>query len=168
MVTSSYITPELQALDEDAQRAGITIMNEVGLDPGIDHVCKLGRPNGCKHHHRLCRRLQMLAMECFDRVHEMGGKITSFVSFCGGLPSPEVSSNALRYKFSWSPKGMPACAHESGALLVARQNSRGSGQRRRYRRRLSDSIYAVSRRFCTLKEALVYIPRFFVFLVASI
>lgn len=60
-------------------------MNEAGLDPGIDH---------------------MLAMECFDRVHEMGGKIKSFVSFCGGLPAPEASDNALRYKFSWSPKGM--------------------------------------------------------------
>ncbi|KAI6180621.1 Alanine dehydrogenase PNT and Saccharopine dehydrogenase domain containing protein [Aphelenchoides besseyi] len=85
MVTSSYISPELQALNEEAQAAKITIMNEAGLDPGIDH---------------------MLAMECIDRVHEMGGKISSFVSFCGGLPAPEVSSNALRYKFSWSPKGM--------------------------------------------------------------
>lgn len=53
-------------------------MNECGLDPGIDH---------------------MLAMECIDRVHEMGGKISSFISFCGGLPAPEASSNALRYKF---------------------------------------------------------------------
>ncbi|CAD5225372.1 unnamed protein product [Bursaphelenchus xylophilus] len=85
MVTSSYISPELQALDEQAKAAEITIMNEAGLDPGIDH---------------------MLAMECFDRVHEMGGKIKSFVSFCGGLPAPEASDNALRYKFSWSPKGM--------------------------------------------------------------
>lgn len=60
-------------------------MNECGLDPGIDH---------------------MLAMECIDRVHEMGGKISSFVSFCGGLPAPEASANALRYKFSWSPKAV--------------------------------------------------------------
>jgi alpha-aminoadipic semialdehyde synthase len=61
------------------------VMNEAGLDPGIDH---------------------MLAMECIDRVHEFGGKVKSFVSFAGGLPSPEVSDNALRYKFSWSPRGM--------------------------------------------------------------
>ncbi|TMS38063.1 hypothetical protein L596_004871 [Steinernema carpocapsae] len=85
MVTSSYITDALEALDQQAKDAGITIMNECGLDPGIDH---------------------MLAMECFDRVHEHGGKITSFVSFCGGLPAPECSDNPLRYKFSWSPKGM--------------------------------------------------------------
>ncbi|KAI1715545.1 saccharopine dehydrogenase NADP binding domain-containing protein [Ditylenchus destructor] len=85
MVTSSYITPELQALDEDAKAAGITVMNESGLDPGIDH---------------------MLAMECIDMIHEYGGKVRSFVSFAGGLPSPEASDNALRYKFSWSPKGV--------------------------------------------------------------
>lgn len=85
MVTSSYVTPELQALDQAAKDAGVTIMNESGLDPGIDH---------------------MLAMECFDEVRGHGGKITSFVSFCGGLPAPESSDNPLRYKFSWSPKGV--------------------------------------------------------------
>ncbi|VDO37093.1 unnamed protein product [Haemonchus placei] len=85
MVTSSYVTPELQELDQAAKNAGVTIMNESGLDPGIDH---------------------MLAMECFDAVREHGGKITSFVSFCGGLPAPEASDNPLRYKFSWSPKGV--------------------------------------------------------------
>lgn len=60
-------------------------MNEAGLDPGIDH---------------------MLAMECFDDIKEHGGRITSFESFCGGLPAPEWSDNPLRYKFSWSPKGV--------------------------------------------------------------
>uniref|UniRef100_A0A7E4ULH5 Saccharopine dehydrogenase n=1 Tax=Panagrellus redivivus TaxID=6233 RepID=A0A7E4ULH5_PANRE len=85
MVTSSYITPELQALDDLAKQAEVTILNESGLDPGIDH---------------------MLAAEAFDRIHEHGGKVKSFTSFCGGLPAPEASDNALRYKFSWSPKGM--------------------------------------------------------------
>ncbi|KAI6221387.1 Alanine dehydrogenase PNT and Saccharopine dehydrogenase domain containing protein [Aphelenchoides fujianensis] len=85
MCTSSYVSPELQELQPAARDAGVTIMNEAGLDPGIDH---------------------MLAMECIDRVHEQGGRITSFLSFCGGLPAPECSTNALRYKFSWSPKGM--------------------------------------------------------------
>lgn len=59
-------------------------MNEVGLDPGIDHF---------------------LAMECIHEVQEAGGVVESFVSFCGGLPAPEHSNNALRYKFSWSPRG---------------------------------------------------------------
>ncbi|KAK6034127.1 saccharopine dehydrogenase [Cooperia oncophora] len=102
MVTSSYVTPELQALDQAAKDAGVTIMNESGLDPGIDH---------------------MLAMECFDEIREHGGKITSFVSFCGGLPAPEASDNPLRYKFSWSPKGVltallnPAKYRQNGKVV---------------------------------------------------
>lgn len=62
----------------------MTIVNEVGLDPGIDHL---------------------LAMECIDQIHEEGGKIDSFISYCGGLPAPEYSNNPLRYKFSWFPRG---------------------------------------------------------------
>jgi saccharopine dehydrogenase-like NADP-dependent oxidoreductase len=75
---------EYFALHIDAQAAGITVVNEVGLDPGIDHL---------------------LAMECFDEAHTGGGKIESFVSYCGGLPAPEASDNPLGYKFSWSPRG---------------------------------------------------------------
>lgn len=67
-----------------AVEAGITVVNEVGLDPGIDHL---------------------LAMECIDQIHEEGGKVDSFVSYCGGLPAPEYSNNPLRYKFSWFPRG---------------------------------------------------------------
>lgn len=67
-----------------AESAGITILNEMGLDPGLDHL---------------------LALECFDDVKQAGGKIESFISWCGGLPAPECSYNPLRYKFSWSPRG---------------------------------------------------------------
>merc|ERR1711971_1198653 len=84
MVTASYCTPAMQDLHKGALEAGITIVNEVGLDPGIDHL---------------------LALECFDEVHTGGGKVESFVSFCGGLPAPEASDNPLGYKFSWSPRG---------------------------------------------------------------
>ncbi|OQR79277.1 alpha-aminoadipic semialdehyde synthase [Tropilaelaps mercedesae] len=83
MVTASYLLPELKELHAAAEKANITVLNEVGLDPGIDH---------------------MLAMECFNQVRLNGGKITSFVSFCGGLPAPEHCDNPLRYKFSWSPR----------------------------------------------------------------
>ncbi|KAJ6220407.1 hypothetical protein RDWZM_006219 [Blomia tropicalis] len=85
MVTASYITPEMKALHERAQNAGITILNECGLDPGIDHL---------------------LAMECFDQIKSNGGKIVSFKSFCGGLPAPENADNPLAYKFSWNPRGV--------------------------------------------------------------
>ncbi|KAG0000524.1 hypothetical protein BGZ79_005829, partial [Entomortierella chlamydospora] len=85
MVTASYISPAMKALDERAQRAGITIMNEIGLDPGIDHLS---------------------AMKMIDEVKAEGGKVTSFISWCGGLPAPEASNVPLSYKFSWSPRGV--------------------------------------------------------------
>ncbi|XP_054290330.1 alpha-aminoadipic semialdehyde synthase, mitochondrial-like isoform X1 [Macrosteles quadrilineatus] len=85
MVTASYCTLEMMRLHEKAVEAGVTVVNEVGLDPGIDHL---------------------LAMECIDEVHQAGGKVESYVSYCGGLPAPEHSNNPLRYKFSWSPRGV--------------------------------------------------------------
>ncbi|XP_036356973.1 alpha-aminoadipic semialdehyde synthase, mitochondrial isoform X2 [Octopus sinensis] len=85
MVTASYVSPAMRELHQEAVNAGVTIVNEVGVDPGIDH---------------------MLAMECFDEVRTAGGKINSFTSWCGGLPAPEFSDCPLRYKFSWSPRGV--------------------------------------------------------------
>lgn len=84
LVTASYTNNDVRSLHDSAVEAGITILNEVGLDPGIDHL---------------------LAMECIHEVQKSGGKIESFVSYCGGLPAPEFSDNPLRYKFSWSPRG---------------------------------------------------------------
>lgn len=83
MVTASYAKENLTVLHQQAVDAGITILNEVGLDPGIDHL---------------------LALECMHDAKNRGGRITSFESFCGGLPAPEHSDNPLRYKFSWSPR----------------------------------------------------------------
>lgn len=85
VVTTSYVSPAMQELDAAAKEAGITVMNEIGLDPGIDHL---------------------YAVKTIDEVHKEGGKITSFLSFCGGLPAPEASNNPLGYKFSWSPRGV--------------------------------------------------------------
>jgi len=85
MVTTSYVKPEMQALDAQAKEAGIIILNELGLDPGIDH---------------------MSAMRIIDNVHNKGGKIEEFYSICGALPAPEAATNPFKYKFSWSPKGV--------------------------------------------------------------
>jgi saccharopine dehydrogenase-like NADP-dependent oxidoreductase len=85
MVTTSYVKPEMQALDAQAKEAGIIILNELGLDPGIDH---------------------MSAMRIIDTVHDKGGKIEEFYSICGALPAPEAATNPFKYKFSWSPKGV--------------------------------------------------------------
>ncbi|XP_040894039.1 alpha-aminoadipic semialdehyde synthase, mitochondrial [Toxotes jaculatrix] len=85
MVTASYLSPAMKELQSSAEEAGITIVNEMGLDPGIDH---------------------MLAMECIDQAKVDGCTVESYSSFCGGLPAPECSDNPLRYKFSWSPYGV--------------------------------------------------------------
>ncbi|XP_053320149.1 alpha-aminoadipic semialdehyde synthase, mitochondrial [Spea bombifrons] len=82
LVTASYMTPSMKELQQSAEDAGVTIVGEMGLDPGLDH---------------------MLAMECFDKAKDVGAKVESYISFCGGLPAPEFSDNPLRYKFSWSP-----------------------------------------------------------------
>ncbi|XP_069812633.1 alpha-aminoadipic semialdehyde synthase, mitochondrial-like [Dendropsophus ebraccatus] len=82
LVTASYLTPSMKELQQSVEDAGITIVGEMGLDPGLDH---------------------MLAMECFDKAKDVGAKVESYISFCGGLPAPECSDNPLRYKFSWSP-----------------------------------------------------------------
>jgi saccharopine dehydrogenase (NADP+, L-glutamate forming) len=85
LFTTSYTSPEMAELNEDAVKAGILILNEIGLDPGIDH---------------------MAAMKIFDYHRTRGGKITGFESYCGGLPSPADNDNPFGYKFSWSPKGV--------------------------------------------------------------
>lgn len=85
VVTTSYISPAMMELEKDVKEAGITVLNEIGLDPGIDHL---------------------YAIKTISEVHRAGGKITSFTSYCGGLPAPEASDNPLGYKFSWSARGM--------------------------------------------------------------
>nr|XP_023694257.1 alpha-aminoadipic semialdehyde synthase, mitochondrial-like [Paramormyrops kingsleyae] len=85
LVTASYVCPALRELQSRAEEAGITMVCEMGLDPGIDH---------------------MLAMECIDQAKEEGCTVESYISYCGGLPAPESAGNPLRYKFSWSPRGV--------------------------------------------------------------
>jgi len=96
MLTSSYVSPEMKKLDEKAKEAGIIIMNEIGVDPGYDH---------------------MTAMDIIDRVHEEGGEIDEFHSLCGALCAPEASDNPFRYKFSWSPKGVVMAGNNDAQYL---------------------------------------------------
>ncbi len=85
MVTTSYVSDAMRALDGTAREAGVILLNEIGLDPGIDH---------------------MSAKRVIDQVHTGGGEIKSFRSYCGGLPAPDANDNPLGYKFSWSPRGV--------------------------------------------------------------
>jgi len=97
MVTTSYISPQMRALDGKAKDAGIIILNEIGVDPGIDH---------------------MSAMKIFHKVEEEGGKIVSFMSYCGGLPAQEANTNPLGYKFSWAPKGVLKAAGNGARFMI--------------------------------------------------
>ena len=96
LVTTSYVQPGIKELDSEAKSAGIIFLNEIGLDPGIDH---------------------MTAMKVIDHIHSRGGKVEEFYSMCGALPAPEDAGNPLRYKFSWSPKGV-VLASRNGALYL--------------------------------------------------
>jgi saccharopine dehydrogenase (NADP+, L-glutamate forming) len=103
MVTTSYVKPEMKALDRQAKAAGIIILNEIGLDPGIDH---------------------MSAMRIIDKIHAKEGAVLEFYSICGALPSPEASGNPLRYKFSWSPKGVVMAGNNDALFLQHGQKMR--------------------------------------------
>ncbi len=96
MVTASYVGPAMKALDEDARKKGVILLNELGLDPGIDH---------------------MEAMRVIHGIKEEGGKVLGFVSWCGGLPAPEANTNPFGYKFSWSPKGVLLAGKNSARYL---------------------------------------------------
>lgn len=96
MVTTSYVQSEMKALDEEAKKAGVILLNEIGVDPGIDH---------------------MSAMRIIDHVHDKGGKIEEFYSFTGALVAPEVEKNPFNYKFTWAPKGVVMASKNDGNYL---------------------------------------------------
>jgi saccharopine dehydrogenase-like NADP-dependent oxidoreductase len=93
LVTTSYVSEEMKSLDQKAKDAGILILNEIGVDPGFDH---------------------MTAMRIIDKIHHRGSKIIDFYSLCGALPAPEEVDNPFGYKFSWSPRGV-VLASNNGA-----------------------------------------------------
>ncbi len=96
LVTASYVKDEMQALDTPAKEKGLIFLNEVGVDPGLDH---------------------MSAMQIIDKVKKDGGRIDSFFSYCGGLPALESNNNPLGYKFSWSPEGAMLAATNDGRYM---------------------------------------------------
>jgi len=100
MVTTSYVSDAMRALDAEAKKAGIIILNEIGLDPGIDH---------------------MSAMRIIHRIQNNGGTVKSFSSYCGGLPAPEANTNPFGYKFSWSPRGVVLAAKNEARYLKDQQ-----------------------------------------------
>ncbi|OSD00329.1 hypothetical protein PYCCODRAFT_1437464 [Trametes coccinea BRFM310] len=97
LVTASYISPAMRNLHDRAVAADVVLMNEIGLDPGIDHCS---------------------AMSLLGSLRAEGKEIVSFTSFCGGLPAPECAAVPLSYKFSWSPKGVLSAASNSARFKL--------------------------------------------------
>lgn len=97
LVTASYISPAMQELDEQVKANNLVFMNEVGLDPGIDH---------------------MSAMKVLDDIREKGAKITLFESFCGGLVAPEYDNNLWNYKFTWNPRNVVLAGQGGTAKFI--------------------------------------------------
>jgi len=96
LITTSYVSAAMQDLDEAAKNAGILILNEIGLDPGIDH---------------------MSAMRIIHDVEKKQGKVVSFQSYCGGLPALQDNNLPFGYKFSWSPRGVVMAGKNNGQFL---------------------------------------------------
>lgn len=97
MVTASYISDAMQELDAAAKENNLIFMNEIGLDPGIDH---------------------MSAMKVIDEIHEKGGKMILFESFCGGLVAPESDTNLWNYKFTWAPRNVVLAGQGGAAKFI--------------------------------------------------
>ncbi|WP_025743400.1 saccharopine dehydrogenase family protein [Aquimarina pacifica] len=102
MVTASYVSDEMQELDEEVRKKGLVFMNEIGVDPGIDH---------------------MSAMQVIDRIRSQGGKMILFESFTGGLVAPESDTNLWNYKFTWNPRNV-VIAGQGGAAEFLQEGSR--------------------------------------------
>jgi saccharopine dehydrogenase-like NADP-dependent oxidoreductase len=97
LITPSYVSNEMKALHDEAQKAGIVIMNEIGVDPGIDH---------------------MSASKILDEIRSKNGEIHSFKSFCGGLMAPENDSNPWNYKFTWNPRNVVIAGQGPAAAFI--------------------------------------------------
>jgi len=97
LVTASYINEAMQELDEEAKKNNLIFMNEIGLDPGIDH---------------------MSAMKVIDEIRAKGGKLLLFESFCGGLVAPESDNNLWNYKFTWAPRNVVLAGQGGAAKFI--------------------------------------------------
>jgi saccharopine dehydrogenase-like NADP-dependent oxidoreductase len=101
MITASYISPEMAALNPEVTKKGLVFMNEIGVDPGIDH---------------------MSAMQVINKIKAKGGKMILFESFTGGLVAPESDTNLWNYKFTWNPRNV-VIAGQGGAAKFLQEGT---------------------------------------------
>jgi saccharopine dehydrogenase (NAD+, L-glutamate forming) len=97
LVTASYISDDMQQLDQEAKKKGLVFMNEIGLDPGVDH---------------------MSAIQVIDSIKDKGGKMLLFESFTGGLVAPQSDNNLWNYKFTWNPRNVVLAGQGGAAEFV--------------------------------------------------
>lgn len=97
LVTASYISEEMKSLHEEVKKNGLIFMNEIGLDPGVDHIS---------------------AMKVIDKIKNKGGKMLLFESFCGGLVAPESDTNLWNYKFTWNPRNVVLAGQGGAAMFI--------------------------------------------------
>ena len=97
VITPSYVTEEIRSLNADAKNNDVLILNEMGLDPGIDH---------------------MSAKKIIDEIEDNGGKLTGFESFTGGLVAPESDDNPWNYKFTWNPRNVVLAGQGGAAKFI--------------------------------------------------
>ena len=101
MVTASYVSKEMEALDEEVKAKGLIFLNEIGVAPGIDH---------------------MSAMKVIDKIRGKGGKMILFESFTGGLVAPESDTNLWNYKFTWNPRNVVVAGQGGTAMFIQEGN----------------------------------------------
>lgn len=97
LLTASYVSAEMRALDQEARRKGVLLLNELGFDPGIDH---------------------MSAMQIIDRLHDEDALITAFRSYAGGLVAPEYDNNPWHYKFTWNPRNVVLAGKGTAKYMI--------------------------------------------------
>ncbi|WP_040280433.1 saccharopine dehydrogenase family protein [Psychroserpens damuponensis] len=113
MVTASYVSEDMQKLNKTVTDKGLVFMNEIGVDPGIDH---------------------MSAMKVIDYIREKGGKMVLFESFTGGLVAPESDNNLWNYKFTWNPRNVVVAGQGSAAKFLQEDSYKYIPYNRLFRR----------------------------------
>lgn len=97
LVTASYVSPAMKVLDKQVKAKELVFMNEIGVDPGLDH---------------------MSAMQVIDKIRNKGGKMLLFESFTGGLVAPESDTNLWNYKFTWNPRNVVLAGQGGAAMFI--------------------------------------------------
>lgn len=139
MVTASYISPEMKELSSEAKRKGVLILNEIGLDPGIDHLC---------------------VMKTLKGIRSRGETLTEFRSYCGALPAPESAINGIGYKFSWSPMGVMKASGNTAEFMWNGEKVNVPGPLLQFCPTVESSFPALNMEMIPNRDSLSYVDKY--------